>query len=332
MKKTFLFFVAFICTVNITNASVYRTGEIAYHYVSGLTYEFTLVTYTGIFSNPLEVIECGDGSWDTLSLTNVISLPNGVKKNEYLGFHTFVGIGTYIISFEGSNRIGGIVNIPNSNNVPFFIKATLVVNPLLGINNSTVLNNPSIDTAFVGQTFIYNPTAYDMDGDSLVYILDTCKGEGGLDIPGYSLPQDITFDINTGNFIWNSPQIIGCYNFAIRIEEYRNGIFIGNVIKEIQIIVTSGAGINDNNYTFDNLSIFPNPSDGNYTLQFINNKSGTVEVNVFNILGKEVYSEKLETTAGINHANIDLSGLSDGIYFLRAKIDENLYSAKIIKQ
>jgi len=90
--------------------------------------------------------------------------------------------------------------------------------------------------------------------------------------------------------------------------------------------------INEINNKENNITAFPNPSNGNFTLQFAGNGNEITEFTVFNILNKEVYSGKLKTTAGTNHAHIDLSGLSDGVYMIRIKIDENLYSEKIIKQ
>ena len=55
-------------------------------------------------------------------------------------------------------------------NVPFYIEDTLKFFdiPSLGYNNSPVLLNPPIDFANINDTFYHNPSAYDMDGDSLL--------------------------------------------------------------------------------------------------------------------------------------------------------------------
>jgi len=46
------------------------------------------------------------------------------------------------MTMEDPNRNAGIINIPNSVNIPFFLETTLVINPFLGNNNSPELLNP----------------------------------------------------------------------------------------------------------------------------------------------------------------------------------------------
>jgi hypothetical protein len=82
------------------------------------------------------------------------------------------------------------------------------------------LLNPPIDNACLNYPFIHNPGAYDIDGDSLSYRLISCKGEKGLDIPGYTFPQaSNSFSMNpvTGDLLWDSPVQQGEYNVAHRL-------------------------------------------------------------------------------------------------------------------
>jgi len=67
-----------------------------------------------------------------------------------------------------------------------------------------------------------------------------CRGAGGLDIPGFRLPSasnSITLDAVTGDLIWDSPETIGDFNIAILIEEFRNGVRIGSVMRDMQISI-----------------------------------------------------------------------------------------------
>ncbi|MEZ5173469.1 MAG: gliding motility-associated C-terminal domain-containing protein [Bacteroidia bacterium] len=233
----------------VTLATHNRAGEITYRHLGGFQYEATIITYTKSDSpadRPDLGISWGDGTLDTIPRVN----GNGqgeivtglIKKNIYIGVHTFPGPAVYILSFEDPNRNGGVVNIPNSVNIPFFVSTTLVINPFLGINNSVQLLNPPIDEACPGQIFIHNPGAYDPDGDSISYRLTECRGEEGLVIPGFAQPQTSTsFSINpiTGDLIWDSPLPggLGEYNVAFVIEEWRNGILIGSVTRDMQINV-----------------------------------------------------------------------------------------------
>ncbi|MEI7595295.1 MAG: gliding motility-associated C-terminal domain-containing protein [Bacteroidota bacterium] len=222
-----------------------RAGEITYRSLGNLSYEAKIVTYTYTPSpadRPTLDILWGDGNTDVLNRISEEYLPNDVKKNVYIGTHTYAAPSTYILSFEDPNRNGGVLNIPNSINVPFYVETELVINPFLGPNTSPELLNPPIDNGCVNQPFIHNPAAYDIDGDSLAYKIVKCKGESGLDIPNYIVPlANISFSIDSysGDLYWNSPQQQGDYNVAIKIEEWRSGVMIGFVIRDMQISIVA---------------------------------------------------------------------------------------------
>ena len=253
MKKIILFIVAFLFFLPLAFATHNRAGEITYTWVSGLTYQITITTYTNvspevIADRPTLDINWGDGTTGTIQRTSIAQIgdvTDYIQRNIYngpTGLHTYLGQGSYIISMEDLNRNAGIINIPNSVDVPFYIETLLVINPFLGTNNSPVLLNPPIDEACVYQPFIHNPVASDIDGDSLAYHLKICKGGEGLDIPGYYYPTaSSSFSLNpvTGDLEWISPVTLGEYNVAFVIEEYRKGIMIGFVRRDMQITVVS---------------------------------------------------------------------------------------------
>jgi gliding motility-associated-like protein len=225
-----------------------RAAEITYRHLNGLTYEITLISYTYTPSpanayRDFLTINWGDGTFSDIPRVEIQELPGDISYNRYKGQHTFPGPSDYIISCEDPNRNGGILNIPNSINVPLFIYSELVINPFIGgYNNSPVLLIPPIDNACVDQPFYHNPGAYDVDGDSLSYRLVTCYGAQGLPIPGYTLPpatNSLSLDPLTGDFVWDSPPNQGEYNIAILIEEWRDGVKIGSVLRDMQIIVVA---------------------------------------------------------------------------------------------
>ncbi|PLX05333.1 MAG: hypothetical protein C0594_07815, partial [Marinilabiliales bacterium] len=148
--------------------------------------------------------------------------------------------GVYEIVMMDINRNEGVENIPGSVNVPFTIKTTLMINPQLGSNSTPILLNPPIDRAAKDKIFIHNPAAYDPDGDSLAYKLSVCLGFDGEEIDGYMLPpasDSIVVDEYTGDLIWNTPIHEGIYNVAIIIEEWRDDIKIGEIVRDMQIEV-----------------------------------------------------------------------------------------------
>ncbi len=220
-----------------------RAGEISYTYVSGLTYEFTIVTYTYTPSpadRPQIEVFWGDGTSSEIDRLQKVNMDNNISKNVYVTQHTFPAAGTFHVTFEDPNRNAGIVNIPSSVEIPFFIETILVINPFIGGNSSPQLLNPPLDNGCTNVPYYHNPGAFDADGDSLSYSLINCRGYEGEDIPGYTLPQASHFiEINpiTGDLTWDSPLMAGEYNIAILIEEWRNGMLIGSMVRDMQITI-----------------------------------------------------------------------------------------------
>ena len=265
MKRLLVILLVFAGLTVPAYATHQRAGEITYRYISGLTYEVTIITYSYAPSpadrNELE-ISWGDGTTSVLVRGNGPSGVNpagiycehlgeivgpDIKRNLYVSPHTFPGPTTYKISLEDPNRNYGIQNIPNSVDIPLYVETLLTINPFVGPDNSPQLLLPPIDRGCINHPFIHNPGAYDPDGDSLSYKLTVCRGAGGEPIPGYIYPNQVdpngssTFEINpvTGDITWDSPTLQGEYNIAFIIEEWRNGMRIGYVTRDMQITIVT---------------------------------------------------------------------------------------------
>ncbi len=250
-KKITVFFLLTLLIYMRVFATHQRAAEITYRWMGDLTYEFTITMYTYTPSPADDVrtflpINWGDNSTDDIPRIVFQALPDNYTLNIYRMNHTFPAAGSYTISVEDPNRNFGVVNIPNSVNVPMFVESELFINPFLGNNNSVELLNAPIDQGCVGKLFIHNPSAYDPDGDSLSYRLVSCKGASGLDIPGFTQPQasnSFTIDPLTGDLVWDTPLLQGEYNVAFMVEEWRQGVKIGSVTRDMQIVI----GACDNN-------------------------------------------------------------------------------------
>ena len=242
-KIIFLMYLMLICFAGYATHN--RAGEITFEHIgeSGNTYKITIITYTYTLSpadrRELEV-DWGDGTTSIAPRVDSLNLPDFYRWNKYEKIHDFPGPGSYDILVQDPNRNFGIGNIPNSVNIVFAIKTRLIINPLEGYNNSPNLLYPPIDKAALHQKFIHNPQAVDPDGDKLTYELTTCLGMDGVPIADYSIPpHDVAFyvDAITGDLVWDSPTQLGKYNVAMKIKEWRNGVLIGTIIRDMQIEV-----------------------------------------------------------------------------------------------
>ncbi len=222
-----------------------RAGEITYEQKGEYTYEITLVTYT-LKGAPADReyldIQFGDGTFANVRRYEKVTISSDQTyyRNKYRVVHKYPGAGQYIISMEDPNRNEGVQNIPGSLYIKFAVKTVLNINPNLGANNTPVMLNAPIDKAARGQVFIHNPNAYDPDGDSISYKMAVCLGDDAKPIEDFTLPKaevSITVDSISGDLIWNYPNDLGIYNVAIEIEEWRNGVKIGSIIRDMQIEV-----------------------------------------------------------------------------------------------
>ena len=269
-------------------------GEITYKSTGGACheYEITIVTYTDRTSNADRCqlpIDFGDGSAPQLvdrstllgesdpniclhpfpgcsncdSTLNCGSAGCGIavgpnypnyKKNYYHVVHTYPGSGLYIISMRDKNRVAGVCNITNSVNVQFYLQTELIINDILGCNQSSpLLSTIPLDRACVGHCFYHNPGAYDLDGDSLSYSLSSCYDTTQAPLVGW-FPLDLTpggtLSINpgTGLMEWCSPPSICMYNIVIKVTKWRkwqgSWFEMGYVMRDMQII--TGTCHNDN--------------------------------------------------------------------------------------
>ncbi len=254
---------------HLAQATHVRAGEITTRRLpgDGLRYEITLTTYYDIekgFSAAAvadKALFClGDGVSFTVDRNSIRPLNRATTINIYRTIYTYAGPGVYPISARIENRNDLTRNIKNgsSQNVNFFVTTTISANTALGFNTNPILLNPPVDSARIGQKYCHNPAAFDPDGDSLSYRRAipqfstdgaTCRS---LNVEQYQFPNEVlapgrteaggspsTFTVNsrTGDVCWDAPVEAGQYNYAFVIQEWRNGVLIGEIVRDVQVIV-----------------------------------------------------------------------------------------------
>ncbi len=252
-KEIFVLMVLLFLATDIF-ATHNRAGEITYRNLGGFNYEVTIVTYTKISApadRPELEIFWGDGQKDTIPRTNGngVQVAPDIKRNEYVNTHVYPGPADYVIYFVDQNRNQGVINILGSVNTPFYVQSLLAILPVSIPNSSPVLLQPPIDDGVLNQIFIHNPNAFDPDGDSLSYELTPCMQGPNQVVPTFSYPQaSSSFSINsfTGDLIWNAPVLIGEYNMAMIIREWRTipgvGLInIGYVTRDLQVNIIASS-------------------------------------------------------------------------------------------
>ena len=103
-----------------------------------------------------------------------------------------------------------------------------------------------------------------------------------------------------------------------------------SIYKIVNIVVTS---VNESENE-SLISIFPNPTNGKFTVQIAEGIGKITDLDIRNMLGEKVYQSFALSHLPLGNAPvaIDLSGKSAGIYFLTLKSESGITAKKIIIQ
>jgi gliding motility-associated-like protein len=206
----------------------------------------------------------------------------------------------YYLIWERCCRNTSIVNIvqPDKEGLAFYQE---VPDPALH-NSTPIFNSAPLPYTCVGQLFRFSFNATDVDGDSLVYELSdplsggntsnqspnpfSFGGNGGNQspvagpyasttwTPGFSLSnvlgstQPLVINSSTG-IVEGVPSAVGLYALAVNVYEYKNGILIGLVRREIEFTSIACTG-----------NIAPNVSPNILNQSYTLNASDTLCFNI----------------------------------------------------
>lgn len=264
-----------LCVLILNTQSTFAThsagADIKYKYLSGNQYEVTVTFYRdcGGVAEPNSVtVNCKsqNGNFNFNVTANKVSGANGqeitfpcstnpttcnggvatgIKKWTYSSIVTLPSQQSdWTFSYSICCRNCSITTISNpcASNSVLYVEAKL--NNLLAINNSSPdFTNSPVAFVCLGQNFNYNHGVVESDGDSLFYELITPK-TGSNSTVNFIAPSSVINPISSSTpFTLNN--VNGDINFtpnqlqigvmAIRIKEYRNGQFIGSVIRDMQV-------------------------------------------------------------------------------------------------
>ncbi|MBK9318245.1 MAG: gliding motility-associated C-terminal domain-containing protein [Bacteroidetes bacterium] len=186
---------------------------------------------------------------NTACVTTAPTCPGGVGDIEEYVYETIILLPgqapDWTFSWADCCRNGAITTLqPNG----MYISCTLD-NIIAPTNSSPSFLNLAYTRFCVGNQFFYDQGASDIDGDSLVFSLVTAE-DGGFGCPNNPFPNTyiapysptnplassipITIDPATGvvNFI---PALQQVAVICVLVREYRNGVLIGQVKRDIQI-------------------------------------------------------------------------------------------------
>lgn len=262
MKKLLLLLALFCFGGNLTaEASHAMGGEIYVTHVSGSQYrfQFRFWRFMGGISAPPFISASVKGlifnspevSFNlNLDSSKVIS-PNYAEEYFYSSLHSFIDLNDeYLIKVFTCCRNANILNLggPSSGSLTFTVAAQFLPSFQNSPNSSPRFLLAPDPFALLNQPYVHGPFAFDPDGDSLTFRMDTTKTllSANLSVvqPFIYLYQvnnsSYSFDSQTGTFSW-LPNTLGAYQLTYTVDEWRNGQKIGSVTRDVQISVVNNS-------------------------------------------------------------------------------------------
>jgi trimeric autotransporter adhesin len=273
------------------------------------------------------------------SLGNVYIADEGNKRVRKVNtsgiISTFAGIGVQNYSGDGGpataaeiGQISGLIT--DANNNLYIADATN--------NRVRMVNTLGIITTVAGN----GVASYSGDGGQATAAELSAPGTVAIDILGNLYIGDEnnqrTRKVNTSGIIstlagngiqsysgdggpataaeLNDPYGVSCDN--------RGKVFIAdlfnNRIRYVTVPITTGVQ-NDNSPVAD-ITLYPNPNSGVFTISVTNTELTISDFEVYNVLGEKIYSSPQQRTLSPGNYQINMSNQPNGIYIYRA-IDKN---------
>lgn len=266
-----VFFALCGLTTQKAQATHLAGADLTYRWLGGSSYEVTLKLYRDCYgvaapTNPnvhFESDNCnidfdenleqvGPGTEITFPCANAATACSGGSQQGYQQYIykdtvNLSACSDWVLSWEDCCRNCAITTIVHSNDCSsdpgMYVNAHL--NNLNGGNSSPVFTNLPVALLCVGQSFTYNHGVVDADGDVLVYSLVAPLQSAGNPVvfePGFSATNPISsnpaLSLNTSSGDLNlTPTQFQVGVLAIRVEEYRNGVKVGDVVRDMQFLV-----------------------------------------------------------------------------------------------
>ena len=166
--------------------------------------------------------------------------------------------------------------------------------------------------------------------------LYTCVITNGLELaPGtYAVVANetgtnITLATSTSIFTAGATWVIFDTNPWANSEDY--GFSVAYLLRpNFGSVVESTVGLSENSSA--NVSIYPNPSTGNFNLNMSGLTASTVDVNITDVSGKVVMNTSFNTVNGGLNAPINISNVEEGVYIVRVNGDSSIVKRIVVSK
>ena len=98
---------------------------------------------------------------------------------------------------------------------------------------------------------------------------------------------------------------------------------------EVTVDTENSTGLNDLISGESEMVVYPNPSNGEFTLGYNAAEHGDLNIEIMNIQGQIVYSNIQNAVNGLNQYSINLDGLAGGVYMIKTTLNNEVKVSRI---
>ena len=352
---------AVVTVVNKTALTVSMAPGTSYPVGSSQTVVWTGATGANGHStiagaNNVDILFSSDNgtTWSTLIAatlndgSEIVTLPAGVAA-PYCRFMVKAS-GNIFFNISQPFSVGytlqTICNTYSNNTVQNIPDGTSPSVPTAGPTLTSVINIPVSQTitdvnVYVNVThqWIRDLVSRVVHPDGTVVILGNriCNDQDGYNItfndgsPAISCTAPITsgtFSPNQPLNALNSKNTNG--NWSLTINDYFQGD-TGTLNSWSVEVCYVQATLDSESFGLDNFTLYPNPNNGNFTIQFNSNSGNEIKVNVHDIRGREIFNKSYDNNGFFNE-NLQLDNVQSGVYLVTVQDGSRKEVKKIVIQ
>lgn len=227
-------------------------------------------------------------------------------------------------------------------NVPLPIAATAnaTVTSILNITSTDIISDANI-TLGITHTWINDikATLTSPSGTSVVLFSNPCSPDSSVN------DINATFD-DSGSAVvcGNFPGISGTVLPASPLSAFNGQAMNGNWTLTIVDLYSGDSGslnswslnlcktiaaLGVKNNDFQNFVLYPNPNNGSFNVQFNSDSSNQIKIGVYDIAGRQVFSQFYQNN-GVFNENLKLNSIQSGVYLVTVEDGESKIVKRII--
>jgi hypothetical protein len=117
------------------------------------------------------------------------------------------------------------------------------------------------------------------------------------------------------------------------VEEYdENDVFNRPIVNAASVPLWDLVSVKQENVLAESLSLFPNPSNGNFTLRLTLKEASPITIELYNVNGQLQQTTSQECATGLNNIVINTHGLSSGLYTVEMIMNNQIIVRSLLLQ